>query len=93
MPLHDPHVRPLDTHKQPSRGLTARQGLLVAFYVALLASMAAVIWIVTPPTVPKPLLVLLAWGLVILRVYLEVRFRRSSWGRVLRLTTAPSSRH
>lgn len=66
-----------------------RRILLTIFYCALLAGLSAFIWVTTPPRIPKVLVIALAWIFLIGRIYLEVRFRRSSWGRVLRLSPSP----
>lgn len=63
-----------------------QRALLVTLYILILASMAAIIWLLTPANVPKLLVIAGAWALLIGRIYLEVQFRHSSWGRVLRLS-------
>jgi hypothetical protein len=65
-----------------------RPVIMTAFYIVLLLSMAVFIWVFTPSSSPKLILILLGWALVVGRVYLEVRFRRSSWSRVLRLSSS-----
>jgi hypothetical protein len=68
-----------------------RPVIMVGFYVGLLLSMALVLWVISPSDSPKVWFVLLAWALLVGRVYLEVHFRRSSWTRVLRLSTTSTT--
>lgn len=54
-------------------------------YGILLTGMVTVIWLITPSSYPKVLIEGAAVTALCGRVYLEVRLRHSSWGKVLRL--------